>query len=380
MWWAQSGKERRRVKGERTKGMSPVLHLGQLLHNKKTQVALKNNKMTDANVRSYGALPSPDDTKASLRATDDDLMFVQQSQQAVAAVMRGEDKRLLVIVGPCSVHCPEAVLEFARRLAEAQARLPSLLLVLRTYFEKPRTTTGWTGFATDPCLDGSHEVARGIHETRGLLLELTRMRVPCATEALSLILPQYIDDLISFACIGARTVESQPHRELASGLTSPVGVKNSSDGAVEHAVNCIHSARYPKAFIGVDSCGRAAAVKTRGNPNCFMVLRGSYTTGPNFEAHHIDAAVAALDGLNDGIIVDCSHGNSQKCHREQVRVARHCAANRHRHLRGVMLEAFLVAGRQDITPTLTYGQSITDACMDWAACEAVLEEFHCTGA
>jgi len=287
----------------------------------------------------------------------------------------------VVVVGPCSIHDPEAALEYAARLRPlADEHRDALVLVMRTYFEKPRTTVGWKGFLNDPHLDGSCRVAEGIRRARELLLAILGLGVPCATEWLDPVTPQYLADCISWAAIGARTSESQTHREMASGLSMPVGFKNGTDGTVQIAIDAIRSAAHPHQFLSVTKQGVAAIVVTHGNPDCHVILRGG-ERGPNYAAEHVERVAHDLGraGLPPRIMVDCSHANSGKDHRRQPAVARdlaHQIAGGSRALIGVMMESFLVEGRQNVEPgkKLLYGQSITDACLDWETTAPLLVE------
>jgi 3-deoxy-7-phosphoheptulonate synthase len=295
-------------------------------------------------------------------------------------VISGKDRRLLVVVGPCSIHDPEAALEYARRL-EAQARrlADDLLIVMRTYFEKPRTTVGWKGLINDPDLDGSFSINRGLRIAREFLLALLRARVPTGTEFLDPISPQFVADLVCWGAIGARTAESQVHRELASGLSMPVGFKNGTSGSVSIAIDALRASRYPHQFLSVTKQGLAAIVETRGNEHTHLILRGGGGK-PNYDAESVASAASALSaaGLPEGLMVDCSHANSGKDHRRQPIVAADLAAQLEagsRRVMGIMLESFLVAGNQSVRPRseLTVGQSITDACLGWDDTVPVLE-------
>jgi 3-deoxy-7-phosphoheptulonate synthase len=312
---------------------------------------------------------------------DDDLSAtVVDGRRAVARVLDREDDRLMVVVGPCSVHDPVAALEYADRLAETAARLADdLLIVMRVYFEKPRSTVGWKGLINDPGLDGSGDVNTGLRTARSLLLQVLRKGLPVGCEFLDPITPQYIADTVSWGAIGARTVESQVHRQLASGLSMPIGMKNRPDGAISTAVDAIRAAAVPHVFPGIDMSGTPAILHTRGNADCHLVLRGG-RGGPNYGAQDVAGALGLLRaaGLPERLIVDASHDNSGKDHTRQPVVAADVAAQRaagERGVVGLMLESFLVPGRQDLDPTrpLAYGQSITDACMGWDTTVQVLE-------
>jgi 3-deoxy-7-phosphoheptulonate synthase len=285
-------------------------------------------------------------------------------RRTITNILNGKDPRLLVIIGPCSVHDPIAVKDYARKLTALQQKCPNIFFVMRTYFEKPRTRKGWSGYLHDPDLDGTNNMQAGTQLTRKLLLELAALGVPCATETLSLIAPQYFDDLISFACIGARTTESQPHRELASGLSVPVGFKNSTSGSVVAAINAIHSAAEPKSFMGITQDGKAAVIHTTGNKNCCLVLRGG--TEPNYERATVQKYVEQLDseGMTNAILVDASHGNSGKDWQQQMQVIDYLTKARHPSIRGLMIESFIRDGSQSVLKKpLEYGISVTDSCI-----------------
>lgn len=298
-------------------------------------------------------------------------------RETIMNILSGKDDRLLMIVGPCSVHDPIAILDYANRLAALSKKCPRMFFVMRTYFEKPRTRKGWSGFMHDPNLDGTNSMEQGVMLSRKLLLDITRIGLPCATETLSLIAPQYIDDLLSFACIGARTTESQPHRELASGLSVPVGFKNSTNGSVGVAIHSIHSAGEPKVFMGVTQDGRVAAIHTRGNPNCCVVLRGG--DKPNYKKEDVDAVVSSLEreDMNNAIVIDASHGNSGKSWENQMEVLQYLGSNRHAKVRGLMMESFLHSGNQSLSNRpLVYGVSVTDGCIGWDLSAKILKDIN----
>jgi len=302
------------------------------------------------------------------------------AREAAARIIDGEDDRLLIVVGPCSVHDPKAGIEYAQRLTEVASRLSSdLHIIMRTYFEKPRTTVGWKGLINDPNLDGSFNINSGLRVARSFLRDVVELGMPTGTEFLDPISPQFVADLVSWGAIGARTTESQVHRELASGLSMPVGFKNGTGGNVQIAVDAASSAAHPHHFLCVTKQGLAAIASTRGNPNCHVILRGG-SNGPNYSAEHVEGALAMLAraGVTRGLMVDTSHANSEKNHENQPRVAQALGeqvAAGNRGLIGVMIESHLVAGRQDAAPNkpLTYGQSITDACLGFDATIPVLE-------
>lgn len=306
--------------------------------------------------------------------------LVSESRKEIAAALRGEDKRMLVVVGPCSIHDIDAAREYAGRLAALRARLQEqLIVVMRVYFEKPRTTIGWKGLINDPDLNETYRINHGLRLARKLLRDCADLGVPAGTEFLETITPQFITDLVAWGAIGARTTESQVHRELASGLSMPVGFKNGTRGSLDIAADAIRAARHPHQFLGVTKQGISAIVGTRGNPDCHIILRGGKGR-TNYDAETVAEAVALLTkgGIETGVMVDCSHGNSQKNHRNQSKVLTAVMEQLDpaRKVVGVMLESHLEEGRQDLPTSgevtlgsLKYGQSITDACMDWAQTE-----------
>jgi 3-deoxy-7-phosphoheptulonate synthase len=314
----------------------------------------------------------PEILMENLPLTERASTTVAEGRDAVTRVLRREDDRLVVIVGPCSIHDVAAAREYARGLHAAAAELAdALCVVMRVYFEKPRTTVGWKGLINDPYLDGTFKVNDGLALARGLLLDLAEMGMPTGCEFLDTITPQYIADLVSWGAIGARTTESQVHRELASGLSVPVGFKNGTDGNTQIAIDAIEAAGNPHHFLSVTKQGLSAIVATRGNPDCHLILRGG-NGAPNYDAESVGRAVASLEKakLPPRLMVDCSHGNSRKDPTRQPEVARDIAAQIRggsRAIFGVMIESHLVGGRQSpaLGRSLTYGQSITDACLAW---------------
>jgi 3-deoxy-7-phosphoheptulonate synthase len=336
--------------------------------------------VTDVRIRSIRPLISPAILEDELPLNEAGAARIQDFRRQVAEVVMGQDDRLLVLVGPCSVHDTQAALEYATRLQPLATELSKdLLIVMRVYFEKPRTVVGWKGLINDPKLDGSFQINHGLRLARKLLLDITEVGLPIATEFLDTTLGQYYADLISWGAIGARTTESQVHRELASGLSMPVGFKNRTDGDVQVAVEAIRSARHPHSFPSLTREGAPAVFTTSGNEHAHLVLRGGSRSGPNFEAAHIALASEQLSaaGLPQAILVDCSHANSQKRFENQLAVAGDIAAQLRagqRSLIGVMLESHLVAGAQAVLPgqALTYGQSITDGCLAFADTVPVL--------
>lgn len=334
----------------------------------------------DLRVTQFQPLTPPAQMLAELPMDAEHAALVQDTRREVRAIVAGDDDRLLVVVGPCSVHDPDAALDYARRLAPVAAELSAdLRVVMRVYFEKPRTTVGWKGLINDPGLDGTFDVQRGLAIARRLLFHVLDTGLPVGCEFLEPISPQYIADTVSWGAIGARTPESQVHRQLASGLSMPVGFKNATSGDVKAAVDGCTTAGSGHVFFGVDQDGRAAAVTTAGNPDCHVILRGGQA-GPNYDDGHVRDALALLNkaDLPERLVIDASHGNSGKDHERQAVVAREIAAQiaaGQDGIAGVMLESFLVAGRQDIDDRpLTYGQSVTDACMSWDTTETLLGE------
>jgi 3-deoxy-7-phosphoheptulonate synthase len=303
---------------------------------------------------------------------------VVAGREHVSEILDRRDDRLLVVVGPCSVHDPEAALEYAGLLAKAAERLDDdLLIAMRVYFEKPRTTTGWKGLINDPHLDGSGDVNTGLRMARALLLEVLSVGLPIGVEFLDPITPQYISDTVAWGAIGARTTESQIHRQLGSGLSMPIGFKNRTDGNVQVAVDAVRAAAVSHAFAGIDDSGTPAILHTAGNPDCHVILRGG-RNGPNYDSVAVEDALEKLRsaGLMERLVIDASHDNSGKDPDRQpvasAAIGEQIAAGNHAIV-GVMLESFLVAGNQSAGGTLTYGQSITDACMDWDQTVAVLD-------
>ena len=310
------------------------------------------------------------------------LNTVTSARKRIQAILRGDDQRLLAVVGPCSVHDVAAAREYAERLAPIRERLKDRLeVVMRVYFEKPRTTVGWKGLINDPHLDGSYDINTGLRRARGLLLDLAREGMPAATELLDPVVPQYIADLISWTAIGARTTESQTHREMASGLSMPIGYKNSTDGSATIAINAMQAASKPHHFLGINRDGQASIVSTTGNPDGHLVLRGG-NRGSNYHVDAVSEAAAELKkyGLENRLMVDCSHANSNKDFRRQSDVLASIAdqlRSGSKHLMGVMIESHLVEGNQKIPADLsqlTYGQSITDACISLETTEQILND------
>jgi 3-deoxy-7-phosphoheptulonate synthase len=328
------------------------------------------------------ALTTPRELKARLPLGERAADSVSRARRSIRDLLHGRDRRrLLLIVGPCSIHDSESAIEYARRLQRvAAATSDALLIVMRTYFEKPRTTIGWKGLINDPRLDGSCDVAGGLETARRILLEINGLGLPCAAEMLDPIAPSYLADLVSWAVIGARTSESQTHREMASGLAMPVGFKNGTDGGLDRALHAMVAARHPHRFIGVDHDGATSLVQTRGNPDRHIILRGG-ASGPNYSAEHVAraAALVGAEGIARPVMVDCSHDNSGKDHTGQARVCRSVLSQflqGQEALLGMLVESHLFPGRQswmEGTP-LAYGVSITDACIGWEETEDLLLE------
>jgi 3-deoxy-7-phosphoheptulonate synthase len=325
----------------------------------------------DVRIREIKELTRPDALLSEIPITDAASQVVYQTRRDIHRILHGADDRLLVIIGPCSIHDVTAAREYAARLLEAKKRLEKdLLIVMRVYFEKPRTTTGWKGLINDPALDGSFNINEGLRVGRRLLVELNDMGLPVGCEFLDMISPQYFADLVSWGAIGARTTESQIHRELASGLSCPIGFKNGTDGGVKIATDGIRAAQVPHHFLSVTKSGNTAIVATTGNEDCHIVLRGGRK--PNFDAASVaDAAKALADaGLAQRLMIDFSHANSSKDPAKQVAVGGDVAAQiaaGDERIFGIMVESHLKAGRQDLVPgkPLVYGQSITDGCLGW---------------
>ena len=296
--------------------------------------------------------------------------LVYGTRNEISSILHGKDDRLLVVCGPCSIHNPDSAIEYATKLKEQYELLnKDLLIVMRVYFEKPRTTVGWKGLINDPDLNGTFDINKGIRLSRSLLLEFSKMGLPCGTEFLDLISPQYIADLISWGAIGARTAESQTHRELASGMSCPIGIKNGTNGALKPAIDGIQAANHSHVFFSTTKEGNVSVFRTSGNSDSHIILRGGKK--PNFSKNDIEKTLTALTeaDVNKSIMVDASHGNSQKQFKKQIEVINNLAeqiSEGNGSLRGLMLESNLVEGNQSISDNLTYGQSITDACMNWS--------------
>ncbi|MDQ6969057.1 MAG: 3-deoxy-7-phosphoheptulonate synthase [Mariprofundus sp.] len=340
-------------------------------------MAMKYNT-DDIRISGMSEIAAPEKVHAEHQITETAARTTHDTRNAIHDILQGDDDRLLIIVGPCSVHNPDAALEYAQHICRMRQELgQDLLLVMRVYFEKPRTTVGWKGLINDPNLDESFEINKGIRLARKLLLDINEMGVPAGTEFLDLITPQYVADLVSWGAIGARTTESQGHRELASGLSCPVGFKNGTNGGFRIAIDAIHAARHPHVFLSLTKAGHSAIFSTSGNEDCHVILRGGKE--PNYDAENVARAMAELEsaGLSSNLMVDCSHANSRKQFKRQIEVGEDLAAQvaaGNRSITGIMIESHLHEGRQDVVAgeQPAFGISITDACLGWDDSEALL--------
>lgn len=335
-------------------------------------IAFSMTQLINARILSQEGLPSPASIHREIPHTKQSLHTVLHGRTQLENILDRKDQRHFVVVGPCSIHDPEAAMEYAERLKILAAEVSDVLLVvMRVYFEKPRTTVGWKGLINDPDRDDSFDMVKGIRIARTLLRDISEMGLPVGTEALDPLMPQYLGDMVSWNAIGARTTESQTHREMASGLSTPVGLKNGTDGSLTVAINAMQSASTPHAFLGVDADGRASLIRTAGNPHAHLILRGG--SAPNYQAESVAKAegLMAKAGLTPSIVVDCSHGNSSKDYARQVLVMQDVLqqiSEGNKSLVGVMLESYLVPGTQKIQADLSklvYGQSVTDSCLGW---------------
>lgn len=331
----------------------------------------------DTRIAAIDTLPSPGEVAREFPLDDETMARILSWRHAVEDILTHRDDRLLAIVGPCSIHDCEAALDYARRLKALSDKVgDQFLVIMRTYFEKPRTSVGWKGLILDPDLDGTYDIAKGLRTARRLLLEISRTGLPVGCELLDPIVPQYIDELISWASIGARTTESQTHRNLASGMCVPLGFKNSTSGELGAAVNAIKSAASPASFIGINKEGQSVVLRTTGNSMCHLIMRGGERS-PNYYEDEVEAArgLLAANGLLDAIVIDCSHGNSRKDPKRQKRVLRSVIDQvvwGDESIRGFMLESNIKEGSQKIGGQLEYGLSITDACIGWEETERIL--------
>jgi 3-deoxy-7-phosphoheptulonate synthase len=342
------------------------------------------DQLQNVNVASSDLLATPEEVKSRMPLTERAAETVFKSREIVRAILERRDPRLFVVVGPCSIHDVAAAREYASRLKKLSTQVEStMLLIMRVYFEKPRTTVGWKGLINDPDMDDSFHIEKGISIARELLLHIADLGLPAGTEALDPIMPQYLSELITWTAIGARTTESQTHREMASGLSTPVGFKNGTDGALATSINALQSVRHPHHFLGITQQGQSAVFRTRGNAHAHLVLRGGGGR-PNYDAVSIAMAERELRAaaLPETIVVDCSHGNTNKDPSLQPAVAENCVAqiiDGNRSIVGLMLESHLKAGSQPIPKDLTqleYGVSITDPCIDWPTTETLLLKVH----
>jgi 3-deoxy-7-phosphoheptulonate synthase len=342
-------------------------------------------KVENLHIIAHEELPSPAALKKELPLEGSALQSVLKGDRDIKQILEHQDPRLIVVVGPCSVHNPEEALEYARRLKPLADELADqLLIVMRVYFEKPRTSVGWEGLIYDPHLDGSHKIDHGLHIGRRLMLDIADIGLPIGIEALDLITPQYLQDLVAWTAVGARTTESPTHRKLASGISSAVGFKNNVDGSLMVAVNAIRSASATNSFISVTDEGKVALFRTEGNPHCHVILRGGKS--PNYDTKNVKACEQELQkaGLTESVMIDCSHGNSNKDHNNQKLVLEEVAAQicvGNKSIIGVMLESNLEEGNQPIPDDLDdlkYGVSVTDACIDWVTTETLLRDFAAT--
>ena len=339
-------------------------------------------QIENINVEKHEVLITPENLKARIPAPEVVREFVNRARSAVGDIVATRDRRMLVVVGPCSIHDTEAALEYADRLAALSRDVSDrLLLVMRAYFEKPRSTVGWKGLINDPYLDDSFQVSKGLEIARSLLLEISERELPIATEALDPITPQYLQDLISWSAIGARTTESQTHREMASGLSCAVGFKNGTDGSLGVALNALQSATSPHSFLGISPSGQVSVIHTKGNPHTHVVLRGG-SNGPNYSPGHVAEAESALKDIDHvpSIMVDLSHANSNKDHRNQSKVLSSVTdqiKSGNTSITGIMIESHLRPGNQKINGgALEYGVSVTDACIGWDETQALILNLH----
>ncbi len=340
-------------------------------------------KTSNLKIKSITPIIAPTDLRQVFPLGDRGSEFIASSRDQIKNILKGKDPRLMVVVGPCSIHDPKGAIEYGERLAKLAAELSDqLFIVMRVYFEKPRTTVGWKGLINDPDMNGTHQISKGLGIARDLLCKITALKLPIATEMLDPITPEYLADHLSWGAIGARTTESQTHRELASGLSFPIGFKNGTDGNLQIAIDAMIAAQHPHSFLGINREGLTAIVQTTGNPDVHMVLRGGKK--PNYYPEDIRKTEEMLEkaGLFPTIMVDCSHGNSEKNHEKQPNVLQDVIGQieqGNRSISGVMIESYLEAGNQPMpkdNSQIRYGVSITDKCIDWSTTERCLREAH----
>ncbi len=341
-------------------------------------------KTNNLKIKSITPIIAPADLRQVFPMNEGGSEFITSSRDQIKNILRGEDPRLMVVVGPCSIHDPKGAIDYAERLSTLASELSDqLFIIMRVYFEKPRTTVGWKGLINDPDMDGSHKISKGLGIARGLLCKMTELRLPVANEMLDPITPEYLADMICWGAIGARTTESQTHRELASGLSFPIGFKNGTDGNLQIALDAMVSAKAPHSFLGINREGLTSIVQTTGNPDVHMVLRGG-SKKPNYYPEDIKKTEEMLTkaGLPVTIMVDCSHGNSEKNHEKQPLVLESVISQieaGNTSISGVMIESYLEGGNQPMPAKqfeIKYGVSITDKCIDWATTERILRESH----
>ncbi|QIZ48120.1 3-deoxy-7-phosphoheptulonate synthase [Dickeya zeae] len=344
---------------------------------------MQKDTLNNIHISAEQILITPDELKAKFPLNEPEQLAIAQARKTIADIIHGNDKRLLVVCGPCSIHDTDAALEYARRLQSLSAELSDrLYIVMRVYFEKPRTTVGWKGLINDPYMDGSFDMEAGLHIARDLLLKLVTMGLPLATEALDPNSPQYLGDLFSWSAIGARTTESQTHREMASGLSMPVGFKNGTDGSLGTAINAMKAASMPHRFVGINQSGQVCLLQTHGNPDGHVILRGGKT--PNYSAEDVAECEKQMRdaGLNPALMIDCSHGNSNKDYRRQPLVVESVIEqlkSGNRSIIGLMLESHIHEGSQSSEQpraNMRYGVSVTDACISWESTETLLRSVH----
>lgn len=340
----------------------------------------RDGDTADTRVSSFEPLMSPMEVLGELPISELARETVTRARRELRAALSGADERMVVICGPCSIHDPDSAIEYARRLRSLSDTVRDrLIVIMRTYFEKPRTTIGWKGLIYDPARDESYDMNRGLRDARRILLEIGEMGLPCATEFLDPIVPQYTADLVSWAAIGARTTESQTHRQMASGLSMPVGFKNATDGSLQGALDAMLAATHSQSFLGIDPDGKTSIVRTHGNSDVHLILRGG-VHGTNYSRDQIESVLSGLEGRTQNlraVMIDCSHGNSNKDYRRQAAVyhdVMQAVAGGQRGVLGVMLESHLVEGRQPMGEHLVYGQSITDGCIGWDETASLLTE------